>query len=70
MKVLLFLLVHLRGKSVKTVYNEEIICALNELLIPQNSNGWICGPAENDLDVIAWCNVDCMDNFQVKKGFY
>ena len=68
MKLILFLLVDSLSKTLKTVFNGEIKCDVNKLSIPKNSNGWICGPTQDDLDGIASCIIDCADHFQLKQG--
>ena len=68
MRLILFLLVDSLSKTLKPLYTGEIDCDLNELSILKNSNGWVCGPAQNDYDGTAYCSIDCVEDFQLKKG--
>ena len=68
MKKILFLLGGLFSKTVKLKQQNEINCDLSQLSFPRNANGWICGAAENGLSDIVWCNLDCLDEFQIKPG--
>ena len=70
MRLILFLLNDSLSKTLKSVYNGELDCDLNELFIPKNSNGWVCGPAQNVNDGTAYCTIDRVKAIFHQKTFF